>query len=479
MRQFVHNLRFNRLTVAIFAFAAAFCATAVHYAHVAAAVTLLAVEQVNQRFFHVPSLRLCVVANEEKSADQEILAALREMNPRLKKIDDIEKSMAEHKGDYEKTVQLVAEVQKANVELRKQILETRAARVRRGGEVSDECARYVGAIGLIAALKAGEAISAGTRIVAETAIKNILGIEAKTALTSSDIPLPTQYSGEVVELVFEFGLARKVGTVYPLGAGTVKLPKLGTDTTFGLIATSAPVTEKSPTIVFVTFSAEKFGGLIRLPQEIDEDSIVAMGQFLARYAARQIAYVEDWQFFMSTGAASGINGTAEGLAKAVVTDSCYVYNGGSSTSGKTKGSEAVLADFRAMRNTSTLSGVVLGRSKYYMHPTYEALLVSFNTSATVTPYIAGNGSAPAKLDGFEIVWTPVLPAFSASAAVSVVTCLFGDVSYQYLGLRNGIRFDTSREAGFATDEILIRALERLTVGLMASKAVAGLRNAAS
>jgi HK97 family phage major capsid protein len=204
-----------------------------------------------------------------------------------------------------------------------------------------------------------------------------------------------------------------------------------------------------------------------------------MGQFLARYAARQIAYIEDWQFFMSTGGASGVNGTAEGLVKAVVTDSCFYYNGGSSTSGKTKGSDATLADFRNLRNASGISGVVLNNAKYYMHPTYEALLVSFNTSATVTPYQRGTNGQPATLDGFPIVWVPVMSVYSTSAAVSVVTVLFGDVSYQYMGVRNGIRFDTSRDAAFATDEILVRCVERLTVGLMASKAVAGLRNSAS
>jgi hypothetical protein len=53
------------------------------------------------------------------------------------------------------------------------------------------------------------------------------------------------------------------------------------------------------------------------------------------------------------------------------------------------------------------------------------------------------------------------------------------VSYNYLGVRGGIRFDTSKEAGFTTDEILVRALERFTVGKMATGAVAGLITAAS
>lgn len=414
------------------------------------------------------------------TADEQILKSLSSIDERMKKIDAIETNVNKNREDYESVVKLVAEVQKEMLEVRKASIAAGASTQRRKGQVSDACARHLGAIGLIAALKTpGDAITPAQKSMAETQIKSILGIEAKAALTSSDIPLPTLYSGEIVEFVYEFGQARKCGTVFPLGAGTVKLPKLGTDTTFGLIAGSATVTEKSPTIVFVTFAAEKFGGLVRLPSEIDEDSVVAMGQFIARYAARQIAYIEDWQFFMSTGAASGVNGTAEGLVKAVVTDSCFYYNGGAANSGKTKGSEATLADFRALRNSSTLSGIVLSKAKYYMHPTYEALLVTFNTSATVQPYQRANGTSPAMLDGFEIEWINVLPVYSTTAAVGVVPVLFGDATYQYLGVRGGVRFDTSREAAFATDEILIRALERITVGLMASKAVAGLRNATS
>jgi hypothetical protein len=36
--------------------------------------------------------------------------------------------------------------------------------------------------------------------MAEGLCKEILGVEIKTALTSSDIPLPVEYSGQVVEL---------------------------------------------------------------------------------------------------------------------------------------------------------------------------------------------------------------------------------------------------------------------------------------
>lgn len=422
---------------------------------------------------------------EEKTLDQQIKESLGELNKRFKQLDELQEKVKAGSGKDEEITKLLEQLKLEMDSTRRSQIELKSGRIRAIGpneqpSVSEECAKALGIIALNVAMKSPSlTLSQAQKDFCEQQIKSHREILGKSALTSSDIPLPTVWAGEVVELVYSFGQARRYGTVLPLGAGTVKLPKLATDTAFGLIASSGSVTEVSPSVGFVTFTAEKFGGLIRLPSEIDEDSIVAMGQFIARYAARQIAKCEDYQFFMSTGAGSGVNGTGEGLAKAVVTDSCYVYNGNASNSGKTKGSEAVLADFRNMRGVSTLSGAVLNNSKYYMHPTYEALLVSFNTSATVTPYIRGNGTAPATLDGFEIVWTSVLPTLSTSAAVSVVTCLFGDASFQYLGLRGGIRFDTSKEAAFATDEILVRALERMTVGLMASKAVAGLRNAAS
>jgi HK97 family phage major capsid protein len=338
---------------------------------------------------------------------------------------------------------------------------------RRQGAVSEDCARHLGGLAVLAGLRGKQL--AGDRW--EGIVKDVLGLEVRTALTVSDIPIPTQWGAEVVELVGQFGAARQYGTVYPLGAGTVKLPKLGTDTTFGLIAGSGTVTEKSPTVSFVTFSPEKFGGLVRLPTELDEDSIVQIGQFVARYSARQIAYIEDYNFFRSTGAGSGSNGTAEGLTKNVVTDSKTV----ALASTKTAISDATLAKFRELRTKPDAAALRMGA--YYLHPSLEQMLSAFNSSGD-KPYQA-NGLNGATLDGFPIRWVDVMPVYSTSAAASTVFALFGDTSFQYLGVRGGIRFDTSTEAGFTTDEILIRALERFTVGKMATGAVAGLITAAS
>lgn len=344
----------------------------------------------------------------------------------------------------------------------------------RPGEVGEDCARFFGAVYLRAALNQDKVEGAVQKDRAEGIIKDTLGDVHKAALTASDIPLPVEYQGDVVSLVNTWGAARRYCTVMPLGSGSVKRPRLKTDTTFGLIAGSASVTEKSPATEWVTFNAEKFGGLIRIPSEMDEDSIVSIGQFVAGYAARQIAYVEDYQCFRSTGAGSGLNGTAEGLTKSVVTNSKTT-----ASTGLGSPSEFTLAHYRALRSVPDAAALRVGA--YYMHPTFEQLLATFNTSGN-RPYnpnaqLSNAGQPFANgptLDGFPVIWLDVLPVYNTADVLSTVHVLFGDVSFQYLGVRGGIRFDTSREAGFTTDEVLIRVLERITTGLMATGAVGGL-----
>lgn len=360
------------------------------------------------------------------------------------------------------------------------LMKSRSVRAARPGQVSVDCARHLGALAYAIALKRGQLSGRDAELI-ESQAKEILGAEWRSAITASDMPLPVEYSPEVVELVSMFGTARRYGTVFPLGTGTVKLPKLTTDTAFGLIAMSGTVTEVSPAFAFVTFTAEKFGGLVRLPSEIDDDSIVAVGQFVARYAARNIAKVEDVNFWASTGADSGANGAVEGFTKSTITNSKVVQM----ASTKTHYSDATLANLRTLRTVP--DEAALETAAYYMHPSFEQLLAGFNAAGD-KPYnpqaqIAGYGANPITtgptLDGFPIRWVNTLPVYSTSANVSKVFMLFGDPSYQYLGIRGGVRFATSMEAGFTTDEILIRALERFTIGLMATGCVGGLETAAS
>jgi HK97 family phage major capsid protein len=357
------------------------------------------------------------------------------------------------------------EMRSKMVAVEKHQLGLRNYRPARIGQVSEDCARFMGALAIARMVAAGKAPE-GSADRAMGFAEEVLGKEyIRTVISASDFPLPAAYGQDIVELVSQWGAARQYGTVYPLGASVSYLPRLKTDTTFTLLTPGTAITEKSPQYEWVTFTAEKFGGMIFLPSEIEEDAVASVGQFISRYMARNIARVEDHQFFASTSAASGVNGTAAGLKKLVVDLSKTAASG---TLGSP--SEFTLAHVRSIRKI--VDAPVLGRAAYYAHPTMEALFASFNSSGD-KPYMA-NGIQGASLDGFPIRWVDTLPPLLTTDVVSTVHILFGDVSYMYLGVRGGPRIDTSREAGFTTDSLYIRGLERLTVGLMATGAVSGL-----
>ena len=177
------------------------------------------------------------------------------------------------------------------------------------GLVSDDCARHLAAQFIVHCEKSDKldalcSVPAQRDALIDFARRHAEPEHARGALTTADIPLPTQYSGEIRELISEFGVVRRRMSPYPIGMGTCRPARMGTRPAFGSIAMSAAFAEKSPTVTFASLESHKIGGIVRLPREIDEQSIVLMGQFLARYGAVEFARAEDTWGFLADGTAT-------------------------------------------------------------------------------------------------------------------------------------------------------------------------------
>ena len=403
--------------------------------------------------------------------------------------------LSREEGGMRKFFERVRRMEKENDDLRGQVRTLRrtslagnasACGVRWVGNkpfVSDECAQALTAVFVLdlANLKNGlehmiPDSSARERIVGHA--RGIMGQETRTAMDSTTIPLPTVYVPQIIELVFKYGQARQYATVFPLGAGTVKLPRLkaGEDDFVyfgaGTGGMSQAITEKRVTAEMVTFTANKAGGLIRIPYELEEDTFIPIGQFLARYIARQLAKLEDKTLFLGDGTSTYANIT--GIGSYCTSNTAYLSQ---LAAGKTKPSDAVLADFRNLRgkvSSALLSGGF--DAAYYINPTWEPVLRAFNQYPNFVVFTNENGKP--MFDGWPVRWTGVLQPYLTTAAPSTYCCFFGDLSYWYLGERGQPRVEVSREVFFATDEIAMRALERIDVEAMAIDAMAGLQTAA-
>ncbi len=344
------------------------------------------------------------------------------------------------------------------------------------GSVSDHCGRMLAAQFILHCEKSGK-LGALTTVPNQSEsllafARSELGLTTRTALTTSDIPLPAEYGSEIRELISDFGVVRRKMMPYPIGMGTARPPRMGTRPAFASIAMSGAVTEKSPTLTFASLESHKIGGIVRLPREIDEQSIVSMGQFLARYGAVEFARAEDTWGFLADG--TGSYESVKGIVQIARDNTKTVVLG----STKTKPSDATLADFHNLRtkvNKAALNGRL---SAYYLDSTWETQLPTFRTAAE--PYVYQRlPDGTATLDGYPIVWTDVLQSYGTSAAADQPLAVFGALSFWWMGEHGTPRIDTSDHVYFANDQLAVRFIEEIDFDYAAIDATAALITAAS
>jgi len=349
-------------------------------------------------------------------------------------------------------------------------------RTRTPGLVSDECARHLAAQLVVHCHKSDRLGGLCSAPAQRDALLDFacetLNLTTRTALNTTDIPLPTEYGGDIRELISEFGVVRRRMAPYPIGMGTSRPARMGTRPAFGSIAMSGTFSEKSPTVTFASLESHKIGGIVRLPREIDEQSVVLMGQFLARYGSVEFARAEDTWGFNADG--SGGYESVKGIVQVARDNTKTLVLAAT----KTKPSDATLDDFRTLR-TKVSKAALSGRlSAYYLDTTWETRLPSFRTAAEPNVYQRlPDGSA--LLDGYPIVWTDVLTAYGTTAAADSPLAVFGALSFWWMGEHGSPRIDTSEHVWFANDQLAVRFIEEIDFDYAAVDATAALITAAS
>lgn len=349
------------------------------------------------------------------------------------------------------------------------------ARPRQPGTVSDELAGHIAAQFIAQCEKSGrlEALSSTStqREALTTFARNTLDLSTRAALTTNDVPLPQQYGREFRELISEFGVVRAHMTHYPIGMGIARPPRMGARELFGSIVMSAPIPDKAVSLTLASLESHKVGGIVRLPREIDEQSAVPIGQFIARYGAVEFARAEDRWGFLADGQAAFENVT--GIVQ-VARD-----NGKTVTlaAGKTKPSDATLDDFRLLRTKVNKAALNGRRSAYFLDSTWETKLPSFRTPAEPHVYDR-RPDGTAVLDGYPIIWTDVLEPYGVAAAPDKPLAVFGAIEFWWFAEHGAPRMDTSDHVLFINDQLAVRFIEEIDFDYSALDAMAALLTAA-
>src|SRR5207244_3064442 len=179
------------------------------------------------------------------------------------------------------------------------------------------------------------------------------------------------------------------------------------------------------------------------------------------YGAVEFARSEDTWGFLADG--YGTYDAVKGIVQIARENTKTVTLG----STKTHPSDATLADFRSLRtkvNKAALNGRL---SAYYLDSTWETALPGFRTAGEPNVY-QRLPDGTAILDGYPIVWTDVLQAYSTSAAPDAPIAVFGAMSFWWMGEHGSPRIDTSEHIYFANDQLAVRFIDVIDFDYSAS-----------
>ena len=281
------------------------------------------------------------------------------------------------------------------------------------------------------------------------------------ALKESDNSLggflvPIEMERSIISLREDRGVLRREAMVVPMASDTLHMPRRSSGVTAYWTGELSEITASNPVLDNVELTAKKLAALVRMSSEVNEDTVVSLADFVTAEIAYAFADKEDLAGFKGDG--TNTYGNITGLKDALADGSEYT-----AITGNTAFATLDLLDFENMIGKLPL--YALQNAKWYISRAGWAASMQRLADAAggnTTQNIMG-GTGPSFL-GFPVVWVQVMNSTLTAQTSTEGLCYFGDLRQAVkLGSRRGMAIATSTDRYFETDEIGIKATQRLDI----------------
>lgn len=248
-----------------------------------------------------------------------------------------------------------------------------------------------------------------------------------------------------------------------MGAGSTLIPKID-----GLLTVYCPgeggsITKSDPTIEAISMTPKTLCALTAFSLELEDDSLVALGELLADLFARSFAYYEDLCGFLGDGTSTyfgfkGIAGALMAVSSTIANIKSLVVGAGNAYS------ELTLANFNSVCGTLP-DFADNGDAQWYVHRYfYFTVMVALALAAggtTATEVILSAGQKRKMYLEYPVAFTQVMPK---AAANSQICALLANLRMgALLGTRGGIEFASSDQRYFDQGLMAVRGRNRIAI----------------
>ena len=329
------------------------------------------------------------------------------------------------------------------------------------GDTRRRCAEGFVRSGLAITTTKGETVSGDAFVKAMGESSDVLGGYFVTDALSD----------QIIRHVETFGVARKYLTKAPMSSERQSWPRrTGGFTVYYPDEGQAP-TASDLSLGRVNLTAKKWALLTFYSRELDEDSVIALGELIAMEFALALAQAEDTNCFMGDGTSTyaGITGVFGSANVTTVTMAAT----------KTGFEDIDHDELVRLKYAVPAWCRRLPDCGYFMHSGVAGICERMLDGVGRPMYQQPTEGHPLRIAGFPVREVQVLPDTDESA-ISTKFIAFGSLfAWGILGQRRGMTIETSREVRFLEGEIAVMAVPRQDIQEATGEAMAVLQTAAA
>ena len=282
--------------------------------------------------------------------------------------------------------------------------------------------------------------------------------QGEAVMSEGAVLVPTELSTTLIQKLGQYGKFRKNALVVPVGSDRQLVPKVETDLTVYAPGEGAEITSSDMSFSQVGLTMIKMCCLAKVSSELEEDSVIALGEILGTSTMRSMAKKEDEISFLGDGTSTyfgrtGITGSLRGVDETIGNIKGLKVATGNAYS------EITLDDFEG--TVAILPDDVDDNAKWYVSRKffYYVMYKLAREAGAADLFAILTDRKERYFMGYEVEFVHAMPSTEAN---SQICALLGDLSMgAYLGERRQITIARSTDVFFQNDQIGYRATERV------------------
>ncbi len=282
----------------------------------------------------------------------------------------------------------------------------------------------------------------------------------ETVMTEGGILVPDELALRIIGMLGRYGKFRSNALVVPVGSDRQVVPKVEADLMVYSPGEGGEIDLSDMEFGQVGLTMHKLACLCKASSELEEDSVIALGEIIGTSMTRSIAKKEDEIGFVGDGTVTyfGMTGIV-GALRAV--DATIGNIKGLKVGSGNAYSELTLDDFEGV--VAILPDDADDGAKWYVNKKFfYGVMYKLARAAGVADLFAILTDRKEKyFMGYEVKFVSAMPSTEAD---SQICALLGDLQLgAFLGERRQLRIDKSTERYFTSDEIGFRGIERIDI----------------